>query len=325
MIAYIFRRLSETVLLLVFVGNILFFGVRLLGDPSEILIDPGVSLAERAVIRHQYGFDQPILFQFWHFWKNTLCGDFGTSFVYHEPALALVGQRLVATVELACVAIMISLIFGIPLGLLAAVKQTSHLTRCVDLSLRLVSGLPSFWISLILIMVFSVELRWFPSSGRGQTALVFGLPLSIATRNGWRHIILPASELALFQTAMIFRLTRSGMQRVRGMDFVRFGRARGLTEHRLLFFHALPNVLAPLIPVMGLEFSAVIAMTVVTETIFNWPGVGHLLMTSIALLDRPVIIAYVLAVVSLLSLVSLLADLAHVLVDPRIARTGQSS
>jgi peptide/nickel transport system permease protein len=253
-----------------------------------------------------------------------LSGDLGNSFVFNQPALTLILHRMPATLELAFVALVIGLVFGIPLGVYAGLKPKSLVSKSVMTFSILGFSLPTFWIGLVMVMLFSVQLGWLPASGRGETLPIFGVPVSLFTLDGLFHLLLPALNLALFKISLIIRLTRAGVLETMQLDFVRFARAKGLPEHRIVLVHVLKNILIPLITVIGLELGSLIAFAVVTETIFAWPGMGKLIIDAIGVLDRPVILAYLMITVVMFSVINLLVDILYSIVDPRVRLEGNS-
>jgi len=322
MLSHALRRLLEGVLTLFVMSLLVFAGVYAIGNPVDILINPQADQAEIAQAVAQLGLDLPLWQQYWIFLKDVFAGDFGTSFVTKAPAIALILERLPATLELAFVAMMIAIALGIPLGLLAGLKPESWAGRAIMAGSILGFSLPSFWVGLMLIMLFSVQLGWLPTTGRGATVDVFGVPVSFLTADGLRHLILPAINLALFKLSLLIRLTRAGAREAMLQDYVRFARAKGVPESAVVRVHVLRNILIPVITVTGLELGSLIAFAVVTETIFAWPGMGKLLIDSINVLDRPVIVAYLLIVVFLFILINLLVDLLYAALDPRVRLQG---
>jgi peptide/nickel transport system permease protein len=249
---------------------------------------------------------------------DAMHGDFGRSFVFNRPAGQVIFERLPATLELVTTALLLSLVIGIPLGLWAGTKPKSAVDETIMTGSILGFSLPNFWQGMMLIMIFSVMLGWLPSTGRGDTGRIFGIETSFATWDGIRHLILPATNLALAQIALVIRLTRTGVQETMPLDFVKFARARGLSGSRILFVHVMKNILIPIVTVLGIEFGSLIAFAVVTETIFAWPGIGKLIIDSINALDRPVIVSYIMIVVAMFIVINLVVDLLYSLLDPRI-------
>lgn len=319
--ALISRTLQALVVVLA-MSVIVFAGIHLIGSPVEILISPLADELERNRLIAALGMDKPLWMQYWLFLKGALNGDLGNSFVYNEPALGVIFQRLPATLELAITALLLAVLIGIPLGLYCGLRPKAFSSRVIMAGSILGFSLPAFWIGLFLIMVFAVQLGWLPSSGRGETIEVLGVRWSFLTRDGLAHLILPAINLALFKVSMVLRLTRAGVQEIVSMDYIKFARARGLSPFRVVGVHILRNILIPLVTVIGLEFGSTVAFAIVTETVFAWPGIGKLIIDSIHLLDRPVIVAYLMVVVVLFVAVNFTVDLAYTALDPRARRKG---
>lgn len=318
MTAFVIRRTLQAVLVLFLTAFIVFLGVYAIGDPLEILLPGDATEAERAQVAASLGLDLPLPMQFAHFLGDTLSGEFGRSFVYNRPTLDVIFQRFPATLELVVTALILSLVIGIPLGLWAGVKPKSAVDETIMTGSILGFSLPNFWQGMMLIMIFSVWLGWLPSTGRGETGEILGLRSSYATWDGIQHLILPATNLALAQIALVIRLTRIGVQETMPLDFIRFARARGLKERRILLVHVMKNILIPIVTVLGIEFGSLIAFAVVTETIFAWPGIGKLIIDSINALDRPVVVTYILFIVAMFIVINLVVDVLYSLIDPRV-------
>lgn len=318
MTVFIIRRLMQSVAVLLLMSIIVFFGVFAIGNPADILIPPDASQYERELAISRLGLDQPIWKQYGIFLANAVKGDLGRSFVFNEPALKLILQRAPATLELAFMALMITVVFGIPLGIWAGLKPNALSSRTIMAGSILGFSVPHFWQGLVLIMVFAVSFHWLPASGRGQTGHILGITTSLATWDGVRHLILPAINLALFKCALIARLTRAGTREVILADYIKFARAKGLTNRRIILVHLLKNIMIPVVTVLGMEFGRVIAFAVITETIFAWPGMGKLIIDSISVLDRPVIVAYLMVIVSMFIIINLLVDVFYSVLDPRV-------
>jgi len=318
MIAFVIRRLMQSMLVLLVTSVIVFAGVYAIGDPLEILLPADATMAERAQVTRSLGLDQPLPMQYLGFLSRALQGDLGTSFVYNQPSINVILQRLPATLELAFCALFLSLVLGIPLGLLAGLRPDTLTEETVMTGSILGFSLPNFWQGMMLIMIFAVFLGWLPSTGRGQTGTILGIETSLATMDGIRHLILPALNLSLAKIALVIRLTRSGVQETMPLDFIKFARARGLSSRRIVLVHVLKNIMIPIITVVGVEFGSLIAFAVVTETIFAWPGVGKLIIDSINILDRPVVVAYILVIVTMFICINLIVDILYSLLDPRI-------
>ena len=312
------RRLLQSALVLLAMSVLVFTGIFAVGNPVDVLVSPEADQAEIDRITRQLGLDRPLWEQYGRFLSQALRGDLDQSFVHSTSALGLILERLPATLELAVVAMGLAVLIGIPLGLLAGLKPDSAAGRGVMAGSIIGFSLPTFWVGLMLILLFSVQLGWLPSNGRGQTVDVLGVPLSVLTADGWAHLALPALNLALFKISLVIRLTAAGTREAMLQDYVKFARAKGLRPSRIVGVHVLKNILVPIVTVVGLEFGSVIAFAVVTETIYAWPGMGKLLIDSINLLDRPVVVAYLLVIVTVFVAINLLVDLAYSLLDPRV-------
>lgn len=319
---FILRRCLQAVNVLVVMSLLVFAGVYAIGSPLDLLVDPQATTEDLARAAAALGLDQPVSVQYGRFLSRALGGDLGDSFIHGSPAIGLILARLPATLELAVVAMLIAVGLGIPLGLWAGLHPDTVGGRTIMAGSIVGFSLPTFWVGLMLIMVFSVQLGWLPAGGRGPTTELFGLPLSVLSVEGWRHLILPATNLALFKLALIIRLTRSGTREALQQDYVRFARAKGLSTGRVVGVHVLKNILIPVVTVVGMEFGSLVAFSVVTESIFAWPGMGKLLLDSITQLDRPVVLAYLLLIVLLYIVINLVVDLVYALLDPRVGRGG---
>jgi len=325
MSGYLLSRTWQAAVVVAVMSLLVFFGIFAIGDPVAMFVNPQADQAEIARTTAALGLDRPVWEQYGSFVAKALHGDLGRSFVHGTSAIGLILERLPATLELALAAMGISVLLGIPLGLWAGLAPGSVAGRCIMGGSILGFSLPTFWVGLMLIMVFAVQLHWLPASGRGPVTDVWGLPLSIVSIEGLRHLVLPALNLALFKLSLIVRLTRAGTREALTQDYVRFARAKGLPGRRIVFVHVLKNVLVPIVTVVGMEFGALLAFSVVTESIFAWPGMGKLLIDSIIQLDRPVVVAYLLLVVLMVVVINLLADLAYSLLDPRVRLSGASA
>jgi peptide/nickel transport system permease protein len=311
--------------LTLFVMSVLVFaGLYMVGNPVDVLLSTTATPAERLQVIQALGLDKPVWEQYWLFLAKALSGDLGNSFVFNQPALTLILNRMPATLELAFTALTLALVIGIPLGVYAGLHPKGLVSKSIMTFSILGFSLPTFWIGLVMILLFSVKLGWLPASGRGETANLFGVPVSFLTGDGLSHLILPAFNLALFKISLVIRLTRAGVMECMQLDFVRFARAKGLPETRIVLVHVLKNTLIPLITVIGLELGSLIAFAVVTETIFAWPGMGKLIIDAIGVLDRPVILAYLMITVVMFSLINLLVDILYSIVDPRVRLEGKS-
>ena len=324
MLAFTIRRLGQSLFVLVVMAFLVFVGVYAIGNPIELLVNPQADALERARATAALGLDKPFLEQFAAFLAGAVRGDLGRSFVYNVPAIQLILEKLPATLELAVAATLIGIVLGIPLGLIAGLRPHSALGRGIMAGSILGFSLPTFWVGLVLIMLFSVKLGWLPPNGRGETALLMGVPVSFLTADGLAHLAMPAFNLALFKLSLLIRLTRAGTREAMLQDYVKFARAKGLSSRRVIGVHVLKNILIPIVTVIGLELGSVIAFAVVTESIFAWPGTGKLLIDSINQLDRPVIVAYLLVIVTVFIAINFFVDIVYSLLDPRV-RLGQAA
>jgi peptide/nickel transport system permease protein len=324
MITWIIRRLFQASLVVLAMTIIVFVGVHVIGNPVDILISPDADQAERARVIANLGLDQPLWRQYMYFLNDALHGNLGRSFVFNEPALRLIAQRMPATLELAVTAVLFAMFLGVPLGLYAGLRPDGFLGRTIMAGSILGFSLPSFWVGLMLIMVFAVQLGWLPSTGRGQTEILFGVRWSFLTWDGLRHMLMPALNLSLYNISLVLRLTRAGVRETLPMDFVKFARAKGLSPSRVIFVHVLKNIMIPVVTVLGLELGSTIAFAVVTESVFAWPGMGKLIIDSINVLDRPVIVAYLMMIVLLFVTINLVVDILYMVLDPRVRLAQQS-
>lgn len=321
MLAFILRRLGQAALVIGVMIVIVFFGVNVIGDPVWMLISPEMDQNAVEATKVALGLDKPIWEQFIIFVGNALQGDLGRSFVHGEPAIKLILSRMPATMELALVALMMAIFIGMPLGIYAGLKPESRISKGIMAVSILGFSLPTFWVGLMLIMFFSIMLGWLPATGRGDTTRIFGIETSLLSWSGWTFIALPALNLALLKISLVIRLARAGTREAALMDYVKFARAKGLSQQRIVGVHILKNIMIPIVTVLGLEFGSLVAFSVVTETIFAWPGMGKLLLEAIQRLDRPVIVAYVMVVVVLFVAINLIVDVLYSILDPRVRLT----
>lgn len=322
MLAFIIRRLLQALLVMAVMSGLVFLGLYVIGDPVSMMASPDATELDRAAIRHNFGLDKPLLQQYGIFLAHALRLDFGNSFLAGQPAMQLILERMPATMELAIVAMLLSIVVGVPLGIWAGLKPQAISTRGIMTGSVLGFSLPNFWVGLMLIMIFAVHLGWLPASGRGATVQVGPIALSVFTLDGWSRVILPATTIALAKAALIIRVTRAATREALPMDYIKFARAKGLPWGRILRVHLLKNILIPIVTVSGLEFGQVVAFAVVTETIFAWPGMGKLLIDSIVTLDRPVVVAYLILIVFFLVMLNLAVDLLYSVLDPRVRLQG---
>lgn len=318
MLAFILKRLAQSVLVMAVVSAISFSLFNFVGDPVNNMVGQDATREQRVQIRIDLGLDDPILVQYTRFMGNALQGDFGLSYRIKRPVDELIFERLPATIELVFVSAIIALVVGISLGVYTGIRRNSWISRTV-LSTSLVGvSLPTFIIGIALIYLFAVILRWLPSSGRGGVVDLGWWKTSFLTVDGWRAIILPAITLSLFQLTLILRLVRAEMMEVMGTDYIKFARARGLAERSINFVHALRNTLVPVITIIGLNIGGLIAFSVITETVFQWPGTGLMFIQAVDFVDVPIMAAYLVFVALLFVIINLVVDILYFVVDPRI-------
>ncbi|MCC2596230.1 ABC transporter permease [Pusillimonas sp. MFBS29] len=318
MLGFITRRILQSVFVMLAVGFIAFGMFRYVGDPINNMVGQDTTMEQRAELRKQLGLDDPFLVQYARFISNAAQGDFGMSYRQRRPVSELIESRLPATLELSFVSALIALCLGIPMGIYTALRRNGVLSRSfMTLSLIGIS-LPTFLIGILMILVFGVMLRWLPSFGRGEVVDLGWWTTGLLTVSGWQSLIMPAFTLALFQMTLIMRLVRAEMLEVLQTDFIKFARARGLPERMINFRHALKNTLVPVITITGLQLGSIIAFSIITETVFQWPGMGLLFIQSIGVVDIPVMAAYLLLIAFFFVVINLIVDLLYFAVDPRL-------
>lgn len=325
MTVFLIRRLMQSVVVVFIMSLVVFLGVNVVGDPVDMLVSSDATQEEIDAVIRSFGLDRPIWEQYWRFVVGALSGDLGKSFIHGTPALPLILERMPATIELALTALFMSIVLGIPLGLYAGLKPDAFSSRSIMAGSIVGFSLPTFWVGLMLIMIFAVMLGWLPSTGRGETAVFLGMRSSLFTWDGLTHVLLPALNLALLKISLVIRLTRAGTREAIHHDYIKFARAKGLSPRRIIGLHLLKNIMIPVVTVLGLEFGSLIAFSVVTETIFAWPGMGKLLIDSIQQLDRPVIVAYLIIIVLFFVLINLLVDILYSILDPRVRLGDQKA
>lgn len=318
MLGFIIQRFLQAVLVMAVMSVIVFCGVYAIGNPIDIVIPPEATQDIREEAIRRLGLDRPLYEQYFIFMSNLLQGDLGRSFVYNVPVLELIGGRLPATLELVLISVISATVLGVSLGIYAGYRPDSWLSKSIMAISVLGFSVPSFWVGLILILFFAVNLGWLPAGGRGDTVELWGVSWSFLTLDGLSHIVLPAINLALFKLAMMIRLARAGTREIMLTDTIKFARAAGLSEGTILRRHLLKLISIPIITVFGLELGSTLAFAVVTETIFSWPGVGKLIIDSIGVLDRPVMVAYLILVAFLFVTINFVIDLVFALIDPRL-------
>jgi peptide/nickel transport system permease protein len=321
MLIFLLRRLLQAALVLLTVAFVSFMLFQYVGDPVVFLLGQDATLQQIAQLRRDLGLDRPFWVQFWHFLGNALSGEFGLSLRQGAQVSRLLAERLPATLELALVAAALALLVGVPAGVYTALRRKGVLAN-IFLAVSLIGvSLPTFLIGILLILLFAVQLGWLPSFGRGDTVNLGWWSTGFLTRDGWSHIILPAITLCLFQMTLIMRLVRSEMLEVLRTDYIKFARARGLSDSAVYFGHALKNTLVPVITITGLQLGAIIAFAIITETVFNWPGMGLLFLKAVQNVDIPIMAAYLMLIGFLFVTINLLVDLAYGFVDPRLRVT----
>lgn len=318
MTVFIIRRLMQAAVVVFFMSLLVFSGVYLIGDPVEMLVADDADEYDREMVIKNLGLDKPFYIQYWRFLTAALQGNLGESFVFEEPALILIVDRIPATFELAVCALLIAVVLGIPLGMWAGLRPDSMASKTIMSSSILGFSLPTFWVGIMMIMLFAVTLGWLPSTGRGPTEELFGVEVSFLSLKGLSYLILPAVNLSLFKLSMVIRLSRAGTREVIHQDYIKFARAKGVSRSRIVLVHVLKNIMIPVVTVLGLEFGGLVAFSVVTETVFAWPGMGLLLIDSIGFLDRPVIVAYLMIIVLLFVFINLAVDVMYSVLDPRV-------
>ena len=318
MFAFILRRLAQAVLVMVSVALIAFMLFQYVGDPVVFLLGQDATPEQVRELRADLGLDQPFVIQFWHFLANAVQGEFGISLRQGAKVSRLIGERLPATLELALVAGVLALVAGIPMGVYAALKRGTFVSQLFMTISLLGVSLPTFLIGILLILVFAVYLGWLPSFGRGDVEQIGWWSTGLLSGNGWTHIILPAITLAIFQLTLIMRLVRAEMLEVLRTDYIKFARARGLTNRAVHFGHALKNTLVPVMTITGLQLGGLIAFAIITETVFQWPGMGLLFIQAVTFADIPVMAAYLCLIALIFVIINLIVDLLYFAVDPRL-------
>ena len=318
MFAFIVRRIAQAVLVMVTVAFIAFMLFQYVGDPVVFLLGQDATPAQIIKLRSDLGLDKPFFVQFWHFLINAAQGEFGLSLRQGAKVSRLIAERFPATLELSLVAAVLALALGVPMGVYAALRRGSFFSQLLMTISLLGVSLPTFLIGILLILVFSVNLGWFPSFGRGEVVHVGWWTTSLFTANGWHHIVLPAVTLAIFQLTLIMRLVRAEMLEVLRADYIKFAKARGLTDRTVYFGHALKNTLVPVMTITGLQLGGLIAFAIITETVFQWPGMGLLFIQAVTFADIPVMAAYLCLIALIFVVINLIVDLLYFAVDPRL-------
>jgi peptide/nickel transport system permease protein len=321
----VLNRLSQTVLVLLVAALVSFALIRYVGDPVNNMVGQAASLADRLAMRQQLGLDDPVLFQFARFVKNAMVGDFGISYRYGSRVSALLMERFPATLELSVCAMLIAVALGVPLGVWTALHRRSIVSQILLAASLIGVALPTFLIGIVFILIFSVWLGWLPSFGRGDVVNVGGgWTTGLLTSTGLKALILPSVTLGLFQLALIMRIVRAEMLEVLRTDFIKFARARGLKSATVNFDHALRNTLVPVITIIGLQFGNIFAFSIIVETVFQWPGLGLLVIQAIQFADVPLLAAYLVLIALCFALINLAVDVLYSVIDPRVRVRGAS-
>ncbi|WP_019654490.1 ABC transporter permease [Variovorax atrisoli] len=323
MIAFVLRRLIQAVIVMIAVAFIAFLLFQYVGDPVVFLLGQDAKPEQIRELRAALGLDQPFFVQFWHFLVNAAQGEFGLSLRQGAKVSRLIGERFPATLELALVAAVLALFIGVPMGVYTALRRGTFMSQ-VFMTVSLIGvSLPTFLIGILLILVFAVTLGWFPSFGRGETVNFGWWTSGLFSVDGWQHIVLPAVTLAIFQLTLIMRLVRAEMLEVLRTDYIKFARARGLSNRAIHFGHALKNTLVPVMTITGLQLGGLIAFAIITESVFQWPGMGLLFIQAVTFADIPVMAAYLCLIALIFVVINLVVDLLYFVVDPRL-RVGRA-
>lgn len=324
MLAYIIRRVAQSALVLLVVGLVAFAMFRFVGDPIENMLGQERTVEDIERLRENLGLDQSFIVQYYRFLENAVQGNFGLSYRQGRPVADILLERLPATVELAFVSGVFALLGGIALGIFTAIRRRGVSANVIMTASLIGVSLPTFLIGIVLIYVFSVELGWLPSFGRGDVVQIGGWSTGFLTKSGLQALILPGITLGLFQMTLIMRLVRTEMLEVLRMDYIRFARARGIKERAINFRHALKNTLVPVITITGLQLGSIIAFAIITETVFQWPGVGLLFINAVQFVDIPVMAAYLMMISVMFVGINLIVDMLYFAIDPRLRVDGMS-
>lgn len=318
MLAYVIRRVFQSIIVLLMVGLVAFSMFRFIGDPVENLLGQERTMADVERVRAQLGLNDPFPVQYVKFLGNMVQGDFGVSYRQGRAVSEIIAERAPATLELAGVSAILAIVFGVGLGVFTAIRRDGFMANVIMTTSLIGVSLPTFLIGILLIYIFAVELGWLPSFGRGETVAIGWWTTGFLTKSGLQAIILPAITLGLFQMTLIMRLVRAEMLEVLRTDYIKFARARGLSERAINYGHALKNTLVPVITVTGLQIGSIIAFAIITETVFQWPGVGLLFINAIQFVDIPVMAAYLMLISVMFVMINLIVDLLYFAIDPRL-------
>ena len=322
MISWLTSRILQAAGVVLATTIVVFLGINAIGNPVDVLAAPDATPAERLQAAKDFGLDLPLWQQYFTFLERMFQGNLGVSYVFNRPALEIILERLPATIELAVATILLASVIGIPLGLIAGRRPGSLIARALMSASIIGFSLPVFWVGILLIWVFAVLLGWLPSVGRGDTVMILGTRWSVFTVDGLKHLLLPTLSLLFIKISLVIRVTEAAARDIFPMEYIKFARAKGISETRIISIHALKNVLIPVITVIGLEFASLISASIVVESIFSWPGVGKLVIDSIDMLDRPVILAYMVIAVLSFVIVNFVVDVIYAVLDPRVRSGG---
>ena len=325
MFAFIVRRLLQAIMVMLVVSLISFTMFRFVGDPVNSMLPENASTQDRQELRQQLGLDAPVVTQFIRFVGGAVQGEFGISYRNKRPVNELIAERLPATLELVLAAAVFSLVLGVPMGVYTALKPNGFISNSLQVISLIGISVPTFVTGILLILVFSVWLNWLPSFGRGEVVAIGWWTSGFFTASGLKSLVLPAVMLGLFQVTLIMRLVRAEMMEVLRTDFIRFARARGLTDRAVHFGHALRNTLMPVVTIVGLQLGSMIAFAIITETVFQWPGMGLLFIQAVSFADIPVMSSYLILVAFVFVIINMIVDLLYFSVDPRLSFDGMRS
>ncbi|MEM7520182.1 MAG: ABC transporter permease [Pseudomonadota bacterium] len=318
MLSYIIKRIGQSALVLLVTGLVAFSMFRFVGDPVDNMLGQERTMEDVERLRGQLGLDQPFVVQYYKFLENAVQGNFGVSYRQGRPVAEIIAERAPATLELAAVSGLFAILLGIGLGVFTAIRRDGFLANFIMSASLIGVSLPTFLIGILLIYLFSVELGWLPSFGRGEVVQIGGWTTGFLTESGLKALVLPSITLGLYQMTLIMRLVRSEMLEVLRQDYIRFAHARGLRDRTINFRHALKNTMVPVITVIGLQLGAIIAFAIITETVFQWPGVGLLFINAIQFVDIPVMAAYLMLISVMFVGINLLVDILYAFIDPRL-------
>lgn len=324
MLGYVLRRLVQATGVLLVTSLIVFVAVYAIGNPAAVLVSPNAPPEVIAQTIHSLGLDQPLYIQYLSFLRHALNGDLGTSYVFGRPAMTMILERFPATLELVTTAMVLALLIGLPLGLCAGWWSHRRIGSAINSAAILGIGMPNFFLGLLLIVVFAIDLRWLPTTGRGAVGDVLGIHTSLATLDGLRHLLLPGFTLSIYPMVLLIRLVARGVRENLRQPYVRFARAKGLHPSRILFVYVMRQILAPIVTILGMVLGIMMAFSVVTETVFGWPGVGKMIVDAMRTSDRPIVVCYLLFTVVIFTTINLLADLLCRVIDPRIGLQGEA-